>query len=133
MNHAIDRRQFFRSSFHAPVQLHLAGRQVPAQLLDISLKGALLELREEGAVQAGEACQLRLALAPDAFILMDGVIAYCRGHQVGLRGEHLDVDSMTHLRQVLEHNVEDPAVWARDLGMLARNSRAARAGANAPL
>lgn len=120
MDHAFDRRQFVRSAFHAPVQLQLRGRSVPAQLLDISLKGALLEWGAGEVVQAGEACRLRLELAPDAVILMEGAVAYRRDQHVGLRCEHIDVDSMTHLRQLVERNAQDPALLERDLGLLAQ-------------
>lgn len=118
MSTAAERRQFFRSTFHAPVRLSVRGRQFQAQLLDVSLKGALIGVGTAWPGQAGDPCQLRLDLAPDAIILMEMVVAHVKGAQVGLRTEHIDVDSMTHLRQLVERNAEDPALLERDLANL---------------
>lgn len=116
---AAERRQFFRSSFHSPVHLNVRGRRVPGQLLDVSLKGALLKIDGDWAVRQGEPCQLRLDLAPGATILMEAVIAHVDGSgHVGLRCEHIDVDSMTHLRHLVELNAGDSALLERDLAKL---------------
>ena len=118
VNTTTDRRQFLRSVFHAPVRLGLQGRETQGLLQDISLRGALVEVGAAWGGRAGDACRLRLALASDAVIVMEATVAHVDGRHVGLHCEHIDLDSMTHLRQLVEHNTEDPALLERELAML---------------
>ena len=74
--------------------------------------------RPAGAVRVGDACLLRLELASDAAITMETTVAHVEGRHVGLHCERLDLDSMTHLRQLVEHNADDPALLERDLATL---------------
>ena len=113
-----DRRHFLRSVFHAPVRLGLGGRDSPARLHDISLKGALVEVAAHWAGRVGDRCQLQLTLASDVTIQMETMVAHIEGRHVGLHCEHIDLDSMTHLRQLVEHNAEDPALLERELALL---------------
>ncbi len=123
MNTSNDRRQFLRSVFHAPVRLRLGERESQAFLHDVSLKGALVEVSASWGGRVGETCRLRLELAPHAAILMDTTVAHIEGRHVGLHCERLDLDSMTHLRQLVEHNADDPALLERDLATLVAQGR----------
>ncbi len=118
MKTSTDRRQFLRSVFHAPVRLRLGERESQAFLHDVSLKGALVEVPVGWAGRVGETCLLRLELAADAAITMETTVAHIEGRHVGLHCERLDLDSMTHLRQLVEHNADDPALLERDLATL---------------
>ncbi|MDE2615455.1 MAG: PilZ domain-containing protein [Burkholderiales bacterium] len=123
MNTSTDRRLFLRSAFHAPVRLGLGEHESPAFLHDVSLKGALVEVSSSWGGRVGEVCRLHLELAPDAAILMDTTVAHIEGRHVGLHCERLDLDSMTHLRQLVEHNADDPALLERDLATLVAQGR----------
>ena len=124
MSTSNDRRQFLRSVFHAPVRLRQGGRDSQAFLHDVSLKGALVEVPDRWGGQVGERCGLRLALSPEVVIQMDATVAHIDGSHVGLHCERLDLDSMTHLRQLVEHNADDPALLERDLAVLVAQGRA---------
>jgi hypothetical protein len=118
VNVSNDRRQFLRSVFHAPVRLRLGAQESPAVLHDVSLKGALLEVSAGWEGRIGQPCRLWLALSPEATIEMDATVAHIEGWHIGLHCERMDLDSMTHLRQLLEHNADDPALLERDLATL---------------
>jgi hypothetical protein len=122
---AAERRQFWRASFHAPAQLSLPDAVLEAELLDISLKGALLELPAGSAVAPGQRCRLRLALGDvdvDAAIVMETTVAHVhRGRTVGLRCDAIDVDSITHLRRLVQLNAGDPALLERELSALLKD------------
>lgn len=118
MNTTTDRRLFLRSVFHAPVRLSLGGRDSQAFLHDASLKGALVETSASWHGQAGDKCKLRLELAADAIIVMDTTVAHIEGRHVGLHCDFIDLDSMTHLRQLVEHNADAPSLLERDLAAL---------------
>lgn len=114
----MERRQHLRSVFHATVTLHtMAGDEI-ALLRDISLKGAMVEIGSTWRGRVGDICKLSLALASDAKIEMRTIVAHVNGTQVGLRCEQVDLESMTHLRQLVEHNAEDPALLERELATL---------------
>ncbi len=125
MNTTTDRRQFLRSVFHAPVRLRLGEHDSQAFLHDVSLKGALVEVPAGWAGRVGETCLLRLELAYDAAISMETTVAHIEGRHVGLHCERLDLDSMTHLRQLVEHNADDPALLERELSTLMSQGRTA--------
>lgn len=125
MNTSTDRRHFLRSAFHAPVRLRLGESDSPGLLHDASLKGALVEVAAGWSGRVGQSCELRLDLAPDVSITMETTVAHRdEGGLVGLHCERLDLDSMTHLRQLVEHNAADPALLERDLATLVRQGRA---------
>lgn len=113
-----DRRQFWRAHFHSPVQLALHGQVSEAGLCDISLKGALVEVPPNWAGRKGDHCQLRLHLAADATISMSTVVTHIDGQRIGLHCENIDIDSVTHLRRLVELNAGDPGLLDRELSAL---------------
>jgi len=113
-----ERRRFWRSDFHAPAHVTLFGRDHVVRLVDISLKGALVEHDGGWTAQAGQKCHLRLELGPGAVIVMESTVTHVDGRHIGLHCDRIDLDSIPHLRQLVEHNAADPAVLDRDLAML---------------
>ncbi|MFO6420356.1 PilZ domain-containing protein [Hylemonella sp. W303a] len=125
-------RRFLRSVFQAPARLTLSSGVLDVQVVDISLKGVLAELR----VGAGTALptqggrgRLRLSLSATDYIAMDVAVARVQQvgpaaegfgtvWQVGLQCAHIDLDSVTHLRQLIERNMQDPALLGRELAVL---------------
>lgn len=120
MTKATERRNFWRAVFHSPVRLTTHGGQTYARLLDISLKGALLETDNIWHGKAGEECQLSLELAPGTTITMWTTVMHVEGPHVGLRCKSIDLDSITHLRRLVELNSGDPAILDREFGSLVR-------------
>lgn len=114
-----DQRRFSRISFHADVQLHLGQDAHPAHLLDIALKGALVELLQPVSALLGKACQLKLSLGGDGeAIVMEGAVVHQAGQQVGIECRHIDVDSLTSLRRLVELNLGDETQLGRELSHL---------------
>lgn len=118
MNTTTERRQFWRSGFDAPALVSVAGRNHAARLIDVSLKGALIEHDDTWPAKAGQPCHLRLELAPGAVIVMDATVAHVDGRHIGLHCDRIDLDSITHLRQLVEFNAGDHGVLERDLAKL---------------
>jgi hypothetical protein len=102
------------------VRLTTHDGQAFAQLLDISLKGALLETGQVWHGKPGEECRLALELAPNATITMWTKVMHVEGRHVGLRCESIDLDSVTHLRRLVELNSGDPAILDREFASLIR-------------
>jgi hypothetical protein len=120
MSKPTERRRFWRSGFHAPAHVTLLERDHVVRLVDISLNGALVEHEGGWSAQSGQQCELRIELAPDAVIVMEGTVSHVDGRHIGLQCDRIDLDSITHLRQLVERNADDPAVLDRDLAMLVR-------------
>lgn len=122
MTQATERRSFWRAVFHSPVRLTTHHGEMSAQLQDISLKGALLETSGAWQGKAGEECQVTLKLAPDATIGMWAEVMHVEGRNVGLRCKSIDLDSITHLRRLVELNSGDPAMLDREFSALVRSA-----------
>jgi hypothetical protein len=118
MNDFGDRRQFWRATFRSPVHLVDKWGAVPAELIDISLKGALIKVPPEWQGRIQDSCQLKLKLTEGSAIIMRALVAHVQGRRVGLYCESIDLDSITHLRRLVELNAGDPALLDRELAAL---------------
>lgn len=110
-----ERRRFVRVPFWHSVTLASASKQLEAELLDISLKGALLRLPEP--LDVNDKWQLILPLGDDAQTRL--VFHLHNAHQEGLdygfTFVQTDVESMSHLRRLLELNTGDSELIEREL------------------
>jgi hypothetical protein len=124
MTTAQDRRKFWRASFNAPVKLINDTASCDAKLDDISLKGALLEVPPNWQGKAGDHCHLKLALGADieTAISMWGRITHVDGNHVGVECESIDLDSITHLRRLVELNSGDANLLEREFSTLVHTS-----------
>jgi len=113
-----ERRQFQRLHFDTHAQLVCAGQAHCVRLLDISLRGALVEASDAIAWPREAPCQLIITLGEGCHIAMGTEVAHTQGTQIGLRCHSIDLDSITHLRRLLELQLGDPALLERDLNQL---------------
>lgn len=112
-------RHFSRVPFRAQVQLQLHDRVLPVHLLDIALKGALVETEDPEVVALDEDCRLLLPLMDeDDAIVMNGCVAHLEGQHVGIQCLDIDITSMTRLRRLLELNTGDAELVDRELSLL---------------
>jgi len=123
MKASTEHRSFFRAPFHATVHLVDATGTWEGELLDISLKGALLNMSEDWPGVLGAKCQLRLDLSQGVAILMHATVAHLEGTKMGVRCDNLSLDSITHLRRLVELNSGDPKLLERELPALLREER----------
>jgi hypothetical protein len=113
------KRLFSRVPFHAQVVLYLHNQAVDVNLLDIALKGALVETASPMAIILQEKCRLVLPLTDggDA-IEMRGQVVHLEGKNVGIECQDIDVLSLTRLRRLLELNTGDADMMDRELSHL---------------
>jgi len=114
-----NRRHFQRILFHRPLQLSLPGSQLPGQLLDISLKGALLEC-PQWQPELGEQARLQVELGDvEPFnIDIEVQVAHAEDGHIGVRITSLDLQSASRLRRLVEWNLADPQLLERELQQL---------------
>lgn len=114
-----ERRKFTRVAFLSPAVLIVDGRERSVSILDLCFKGALVKLDAVAdAPEVGSHCELSVRLSPEAFINMHVQVAHAHQELVGVRCEHLDIESMQHLRRLVELNLGDPELLDRELTAL---------------
>ena len=114
-----NRRHFTRIPMDNEVTLACGAQQWKSQLLDISLKGALLSTPEDFGDCPDCSCRLMLLLnETDVTIMMVGNIVHHKGEQLGFRCDSIDLDSITHLKRMVELNIGDENLLERELAEL---------------
>lgn len=110
-----ERRQFSRILFDTKASLTQGINIWTTKIHDLSLNGALVEKPADFALGDG-ALFLSFSL-PDSDIelTMEAELAYKEKGQLGLSCIHIDVDSISHLRRMLELNLGDSALLNREL------------------
>lgn len=110
------RRLFTRIPFEAGVVLDIAPDKHACSLVDISLKGALVERDLPWYVDIGTPCSLSVELAEDGTsIRMKGTVAHVAQGRLGMRCAEIDLESMTNLRRLVELNLGDEAILNREI------------------
>ncbi|MBI5042117.1 MAG: FHA domain-containing protein [Gammaproteobacteria bacterium] len=110
-----EQRRFTRIPFDAAAVLTKDGHTWPCELIDLSLKGALVGQPDNWNGHADEDYQLTLTLDDDVRIQMDVSIAHIENKHVGLYCKDIDLDSITHLRRLVELNLGDSNLLEREL------------------
>lgn len=112
-----NRRAYHRIFFQAPVAVMHNDHSHKALLVDISLNGALLSSDSGWQPEPGQQVSIKVALSGDSdnIISMDASVAHVKGEHVGLRREHIDMDSISHLRRLVELNLGDSDLLHREL------------------
>jgi hypothetical protein len=124
-----DRRLFARVAFTAGAELITTQAHLHCQVVDISLKGALLQLPDGATPQVGAPCLVKLLLGDPAqegvVIAMAGELAHVDKGHAGVLCRSIDLESITHLRRLIEVNLGDPTASERELKALIAGAGAA--------
>ena len=114
-----NRRQFSRIMFSTTAQLDTPNNQYACTLLDISLHGALISKSDAFTGNKNDEALLRFTLPQsDIEIKMPVVIRHIEENHIGLKCNNIDIDSITHLKRLVELNLADEALLHRELETL---------------
>jgi len=114
-----NRRQFSRIHFATEARLFLHGAEYPAEILDLSLKGALIRPAQALPDSTGAHAILQIRLDQlGSSIRMEGSISHHEATHYGFTCREIDLDSITHLRRLVELNLGDESLLERELGHL---------------
>lgn len=115
----MDRRQFTRIIFSTPATLTQKEKFWQTQLIDLSLKGALVNSPANWDLPTGSQLNIIFRLqGADIDIKMETHVAHVENDHLGLKCDHVDIDSATHLRRLIELNVGDDQLLHRELDLL---------------
>lgn len=117
-NDGVERRRFSRVPFHAEVLMQSGDEEWTCNLLDISLKGMLVEPPRNLKINPNNPCAMALFLANDVIINARVRIKHTDDNYWGLQYLSIDVDSLQHLRRLLELNLKDADLINRELAQL---------------
>jgi hypothetical protein len=114
-----NKRKFSRIPFDTKVHLVSAEGSWDCQLLDISLKGLLLTTPAKWQTKIGNHYLVELLTEnEEATIRMEVSVMHIEDRQAGFRCEHIDLDSISHLRRLVELNLGDSDLLDRELSEL---------------
>ncbi|MFP4687099.1 MAG: PilZ domain-containing protein [bacterium] len=114
-NDSTERRRFQRISLHKPLRMEADGKIWETALLDISIQGILLEKPSGYLCEKGRTVQITIPLGETEKIEMDAHTVHCEDDKVGCAWDQIDVDSLDHLRRMLELNLGDASLVQREL------------------
>lgn len=117
-----ERRRFSRVKFSVPVTLLQGDHQWQAELLDISLKGLLVEMPATAHCDKRMSLIASIPLSDQALIEMMVHPAHQDNNLLGLRCVSIDMESISHLRRLVELNLIDPSAAERELNELIATS-----------
>jgi hypothetical protein len=118
-----NRRKFFRIPFQAEASLFLPDAEYAVDVLDLSLKGALIHLHTNAFITIGTHCTLKIRLDhSSANIRMDATIVHHMADSYGLVCRDIDIDSVTHLRRLVELNLGDETLAEREFSLLCEST-----------
>lgn len=112
-----DHRRFHRANLNTQITLTFQDRPHATNILDCSIKGARVERQPDWDIPMGTKVELIWPLDPQQgqAIQMQTEVAWLSDTSLGLRCLHIDIDSISHLRRLLELNLGDADLLERDL------------------
>ncbi|MGB0494917.1 MAG: PilZ domain-containing protein [Kangiellaceae bacterium] len=122
-----ERRQYHRVNFDSVATLSGSEQIFNCQVMDLSLHGVLL--RPHGVIYAKKDVEYTLDIPlghdeNDTLVSIQMSLKLLRQNPDNLAFEcaQLDLDSITHLRRVVELNSGDPSILERDLQTLCQDN-----------
>ncbi|MCD2453071.1 PilZ domain-containing protein [Methylicorpusculum oleiharenae] len=116
---SIDKRKFHRIFYNAQAELSNGQTTWKCQIRDLSLKGCLLNFSEAWQGEIDSIYILSFALSNDLSISMSVSVSHVIGDNAGFKCEHIDIESITALRRLVELNLGNSELLERDLASLA--------------
>ncbi|MFV3403808.1 MULTISPECIES: PilZ domain-containing protein [Pseudomonas] len=111
-----ERRRFQRIAFDAPTELRQGERSWPVKLLDLSLKGLLIERPSPWDADLSQDFEATIRLNDKKTLVhMQVELRHEEPTRLGFICLYIDVDSMTHLHRLVELNVGDSTEMMREL------------------
>jgi len=114
-----DKRRFSRIKCVEKSIVETGSAAVEVTLLDISLKGALIDHGGGLRPAPGDAWKLFFQLDhSDIVMRFDVRVIHCRDHLAGVKFTEMDLDTLIHLRSLMEARTVDPDTVRDELAFL---------------
>ncbi len=121
-DHAVEeRRRFSRIPFDTVAHINTEDGDefLNCAVLDISLKGLLIIKPGQWQARLGQACVVDLLLQQGEVVIeMHATVAHIDEDSIGFESKEIDLDSITHLKRLMELNLGDEGLLHRELSAL---------------
>ncbi|MEF1255584.1 MULTISPECIES: PilZ domain-containing protein [unclassified Vibrio] len=112
----IERRRFSRIVYQAQAVLTQESVEVIALVSDLSLHGLLLTSDQSDLLDVGKQVDVEFSLpGSDVTIQLVGNIVGLNNNVIRLSIDHIDIESIGHLKRLVELNVGDDELLHRDI------------------
>ncbi|MFA0112988.1 PilZ domain-containing protein [Vibrio sp. 10N.261.46.E11] len=112
----IERRQFSRVVYQTPTDISQGNVNVSGSVQDLSLHGLLIQCDKLQQLRTDIPVQASFKLEnSDINIQLEATIVSTINTSMRLRIEHLDIDSISHLKRLVELNVGDDKLLYREI------------------
>ncbi|WAJ36888.1 PilZ domain-containing protein [Pseudomonas sp. GOM7] len=115
---ANERRRFQRIAFDAPTVLAQGDRRWEVVLHDLSLKGLLVEEPAGWDGDPEQGFEASLQLSDGTPVKMQVALTRTQPGFLGFVCHHIDLESISHLRRLVELNLGDEELLERELAAL---------------
>lgn len=116
-----ERRRFSRIPFdaNAHINSHEGDLHLNCHVIDVSLNGILIAKPTDWLGKMNEHYTVDLLLENGQLVIkMDVAVAHIDDDSIGFICEHIDLDSITHLKRLVELNLGDEGLLSRELSAL---------------
>ncbi|MDC0612674.1 PilZ domain-containing protein [Vibrio sp.] len=111
-----ERRQFQRVLYRAPALVTQGQKRVATTVQDLSLHGALLSIIDEPILDSSKPVDIEFPLPEsDIVIQLTANIIQMTDSTMRVSIDHIDIDSIAHLRRLVELNIGDDSLLHREL------------------
>ncbi len=115
---AQNRRNFTRVTFDGATIIRQGQEQWPVTLVDLSLRGLLVEKPSHWDASTSETMEADIQIGEDITITMQVLWRHTENNQMGFECNLIDLDSIIHLRRLVELNLGDATLLERELSAL---------------
>ncbi len=114
-----NRRNFTRILFSIKAKLTVADNDYPVTIHDISLSGALVKRDSTTPSLKAQLGELSFCLDDsDSEVAMHIAVVHEQDNEMGLQCNGIDIDSISHLRRLVELNLGDDNQLHKELSQL---------------
>ncbi|WP_416426981.1 PilZ domain-containing protein [Pseudomonas sp. App30] len=113
-----ERRRFKRVAFDAKTQISQGDRNWSVKLIDLSLRGALIQRPDHWDVDPRKHFQINIHLTDLIEVRMDAELRHEEHGHLGFACLHIGLEDIGHLRRIIELNLGDMEELERELGAL---------------
>ena len=115
-----ERRRFQRIELERAATISVDHQTIECELIDISLKGALIKFNSDWQPEIGKRVDLLILLAPESSscIRATGEIAHMGDDHIGTHIYAMDIESGENLRRLVEFNLGDAKMLGRELSAM---------------
>ena len=111
-------RHFARIPFDGDTHVMQGGNAWNVELLDISLNGILFKQPDDWSIHPGRPLQVVINLVGRMRIKMEVELVHITNIEAGCHCLHIDLDSITNLKRLVELNIGSDSFLERELQSL---------------